>query len=122
MNKSVTVVVGGLTKDVEVREVNGKKVANATVAVSREYKNADGNYDSDFYDVECWNSAEYFGKGVKGQEVTVTGRMEQRSYTDKEGKRRTSWTLKAQTVSLGAMPGGGNAAPAEEDDADFPPF
>jgi single-strand DNA-binding protein len=107
MNVSNTVIVGGLTKDVEVREVNGRKVANFTIAVSRDYKNADGGYDSDFYDCELWGpGADFMGKGVKGQEASAVGRFEQRSFTDKEGKRRYQWRLNASRAGLGAAPGG----------------
>jgi single-strand DNA-binding protein len=107
INVSETTLIGGLTKDVEVREVNGNKVANFTIAVSRNYKNAEGNYESDFYDCEAWGkTAEYMGKGVKGQTASATGRFESRSYTDKEGKRRTQWSLKVRTAGLGELPGG----------------
>ena len=40
--------VGRLVKDVELREVNNSKVANFSIAITRQYKNANGEYETDF--------------------------------------------------------------------------
>jgi single-strand DNA-binding protein len=124
INVSETTVIGGLTKDVEVREVNGNKVANFTIAVQRDYKDAEGNYGTDYYDCEVWGkTAEYMGKGVKGQAASATGRFESRSYTDKEGKRRIQWSLKVRKAGLGDLPGAKSADVADPiDDEDAIPF
>lgn len=71
------VVVGRLVRDPEVRETeNGKKVSDIKLAVPRSYKNADGDYDTDFITCVLWagiaeNTAEYCKKGdligIKGR-------------------------------------------------------
>lgn len=71
------VLVGRLTKEMEVKEMeDGKKVAHITLAVGRSFKNADGEYDTDFIDCTLWNvvaenTAEYCKQGdiigIKGR-------------------------------------------------------
>jgi len=124
LNLNNVTIAGRLTRDVEVRTAGNSKVANVTVAVTRPYKNSEGNYEADFIDCEVWGqSAEFLGKNaVKGQEIAVMGAIEVRTYNDKDGQRRTRTTVKAQNVRLGSRPGTGNAeeAPVEEDDDAIP--
>ena len=64
------VLVGRLTKDPEVRELeDGKKVSSITLAVQRTYKNEEGVYEADFINIDLWNgkaqkTSEYCKKGV----------------------------------------------------------
>lgn len=77
------VVVGRLTKNPEIKELeNGKKVAEVTLAVPRSYKNVDGEYDTDFIDVVLYsgiaeNTTEYCMKGdligIKGNITRLSG-------------------------------------------------
>lgn len=75
------VIVGRLVKDVELKETEGgKKVGYITLAVSRPYKNAEGQYDTDFIDCVLWtavaeNTAEYC---QKGNLVGIKGRIQTR--------------------------------------------
>ena len=75
------VIVGRLVKDPELNETEeGKKVANITLAVPRNFKNIDGEYDTDFIDVVLWgniadNTAEYV---KKGDLVGIKGRLQSR--------------------------------------------
>ncbi len=71
-----TVLVGRLVRDPELNETeNGNKIANITLAVPRNYKNINGEYDTDFIPCTLWkgiaeNAVEYCHKGdllgVKG--------------------------------------------------------
>ena len=71
------VLVGRLTSDLEAKELeDGKKVTNMTLAIPRSFKNADGEYETDFVECTLWNNiaentAEYCKKGdivgVKGR-------------------------------------------------------
>ena len=110
------VIAGNLTKDVEVREVSGKKVANFTVAVSRPYKNDEGNYESDFYDCQVWGGqAEYMARGKKGDVAWAVGRHEARNWTDKNGQKRRDWRVNAVNCGIGIETmGGAAAAPAAD--------
>lgn len=89
MNKLA--LTGRLVKDPTVRYTpNGKIVCQFTLAVQREYKNADGNYDADFIPVVLWsNSAEVAGNNLaKGNKILVEGRIQTRSYVDKQNVKR----------------------------------
>lgn len=71
------ILVGRLTSDIKiVKDDNGAKYAVITLAIPRSFKNADGEYDTDFistiaYDNIATNTAEYISKGdivgVKGR-------------------------------------------------------
>lgn len=64
-----TVLVGRLVRDPELYETeNGNKIANITLAVPRNYKNINGEYDTDFIPCTLWkgiaeNAVEYCRKG-----------------------------------------------------------
>lgn len=83
--------LGRVTKTPEVRyTANQKVVATFTVAVNREYKNADGKYDADFFPCVAWGKlAELIGNSVdKGHRVLVIGKNQNRSYEAKDGSKR----------------------------------
>ena len=72
------IVVGRIANGVEVKEENGKKIASMTIAVPRSFKNADGEYETDFIDVRLFdsvatNTAEYC---KKGDIVGIKGRLQ----------------------------------------------
>ena len=79
------VLTGRLTKDVELKYYNDEKsVCYFTVAVNRNYKNANGEYDADFINCKAYkNTAEYLAKYCnKGDLVGVVGSIE---ITEKDG-------------------------------------
>lgn len=90
MNK--VVLMGRLARDPEVRYTpTGKVVCQFTLAVSRDYKNAEGNYDTDFINCVAWGkTAETIGNSfTKGKRILVTdGSIRIRSYETKEGTKR----------------------------------
>ena len=62
------VLVGRLTRDFEIEEKDGKKTATNTLAVPRPYKNANGEYDTDFFPISTYDNlattcAEHCKKG-----------------------------------------------------------
>lgn len=79
------VLVGRLVANPNVKELEtGKKVSNITLAVTRGFKNAEGEYDTDFVDVTLWdgiaeNTAEYCKKGdivgVKGRVQKIKSKL-----------------------------------------------
>ena len=92
------IVVGRLTKDVEVIETDGKTRSYITLAVSRPYKNADGEYGTDFIDCVLWdtvanNTAEYCHKG---DIIGVKGRIE--TFINSEEKKVTQ--IVAEKISF----------------------
>ena len=82
-------LVGRLTKDPEVKPVGENQVCNFTLAVNRDYKNKDGEIEADFIQCTAWGTpAKFIGSYVsKGQLVSVTGRIQSRTY-EKDGITR----------------------------------
>lgn len=91
-------VAGRLVRSPELRRTNsGKAVTSFTLAVDRDFKNQQtGEKEVDFLDCTAWGATaetveRYFRKG---QMAMVTGRLQIRQYTDKNGqKRRTAEIL-----------------------------
>lgn len=79
------VLVGRITSDLEINEVENKKVATMTLAVSRSFKNEEGIYETDFVPVEIFggiaeNTKEYCKQGdivgIKGRVQTKEDKIE----------------------------------------------
>ena len=84
------VLVGRLTKDPELRyTANNLATANFTIAVTRQFKNANGERDSDFINCVIWRqSAENLASWCKkGQLIGVTGSIQTRNYENSSGQR-----------------------------------
>lgn len=94
------ILIGRLTRDPELRYTpNGVAVANFTLAVDRRQVK-DREKEADFIDIVVWqkqaeNCANYIGKG---RLVAVEGRLQIRSYDDKEGNKRKVAEVIAETV------------------------
>lgn len=89
INKAI--IIGRSTKDAEMRSTStGKQVATFTLAVDRDYKNAQGEREADFIPCVVWGKlAEIAGKYVtKGKQLAVAGRIQTRNYEDKDGQKR----------------------------------
>ncbi|PTK32237.1 single-stranded DNA-binding protein [Staphylococcus hominis] len=84
------VLVGRLTKDPEYRQTpNGIDVANFTLAVNRNFKSKNGEQQADFINVVVFrNQAQNVNNYLsKGSLAGVDGRIQSRSYENKEGQR-----------------------------------
>ena len=84
-------LLGRLAKNPEARYTStGKAVTLFTLAVNRPYTNSDGQREADFINCQAWGkTAEVVGNHVsKGDRLLVEGRLQIRSYTDKEGVKR----------------------------------
>lgn len=98
------VIMGRLTKDVELRRTgNGTAVASFTVAVDRDRAAEGQQKETDFIDCVAWrNTAEfvdkYFGKGSM---AVVAGRLQIRSWEDKNGNKRKTAEIVADNVYFG---------------------
>lgn len=98
------VIMGRLTRDPEIRRTqSGTAVASITLAVDRDYKAADGERETDFIDVVAWRStAEFLVRYFsKGRMAVVEGRLQVRGWTDKDGNKRRSTEVVADTVYFG---------------------
>lgn len=95
------ILMGRLTRDVELRSTGGGVlVASARIAVDRDFKNTNGEKETDFIDIVAWRAtAEFFERNFhKGSMVAVVGRLQMRNWTDKEGNNRTTAEVVADQV------------------------
>lgn len=97
-------IMGRLTKNPELRRTNsGTAVTSFTLAVDRDFKNADGTKETDFIDVVAWRgtaefTAKYF---TKGRMAVVEGRLQMREWQDKDGNKRRNAEVIADNVYFG---------------------
>jgi len=95
------VLIGRLTKDPELRYTpTGVAVCNFTLAIDRNFKNAQGNRDTDFINCVVYRqlaelSANYL---AKGKLAAVDGRIQVRSYTAQDGQKRWVTEVIAEDV------------------------
>ena len=98
-------LMGRLTRDPELRRTgSGTAVTSFTLAVDREFKDKDsGERQTDFIDVVAWRTtAEYVCKYFsKGRMAVVEGRLQIRDWTDKDGGKRKSAEILANSVYFG---------------------
>ena len=97
-------IMGRLVANPELRYTpKGTPVCSIRIACDREVKNADGEYDTDFIDVVAWRSvAENIARRfAKGRMAVVSGRLQIRNWTDKDGNKRTSAEVVADNVYFG---------------------
>lgn len=113
-------LMGRLTRDPEMRQTgNGTAVANFTLAVERDFKDkASGEKQTDFIGVVAWrNTAEFVSKYFqKGRMAVVDGRLQMRDWQDRDGNKRTTAEIVADSVYFGdskSSSESGGAAPAK---------
>lgn len=95
-------IMGRFVRDPELRRTNsGTAVANFTLAVERDYAGKDnGEKETDFIDCVAWRgTGEFVSKYfTKGRMACVSGRLEMRDWTDKDGNKRRSAEINADNV------------------------
>ncbi len=101
MNK--VYLIGNLTRDPELSETStGVPFCRFSIAVNRAFAGADGNREADFFNITVWrNQAENCGKYLKkGSKIAIVGSLQNRTYDDKEGVRRTVTDIVASEVEF----------------------
>lgn len=101
MSLNRVVLQGRFTADPELRHTqNGVAVATFRLAVSRDFKDKDGEKKADFISVVCWRgTAEFVSRFFhKGSLAVVEGRLQVRDYTDRDGNRRFATEVIADNV------------------------
>ena len=98
-------VMGRLTRDPELRRTqSGTPVASFSIACDRDYKDkATGERPTDFLDIVAWRAtgefvSKYFSQG---RMAVVSGRLQMRDWTDKEGNKRRSAEIIAENIYFG---------------------
>ena len=98
---NVICLQGRLVHDPSLKQTNaGASVTNFAIAVERNRAGQDGQRGVDYIDVVAWrHTAEFVCKYLtKGSMVVVNGRLETRSYEDKNGNKRKSFEVIADNV------------------------
>ncbi len=112
------ILMGNLTRDVEMRTTpSGQTVANFSLAVSRSWKDQNGQTQEQTSFINCvaWGKvgeiiAQYTGKGSP---LLVSGRLDQRSYEDKDGNKRQAVEVNVEDFNfIGGGRGDDASAPA----------
>lgn len=90
--------------------VGGVKYATFRIGVRRSFKNADGNYDSDFFNCVAWRgAAEIVRKDLKkGDRVTIQGAVQNRTYEDKDGVKHYTVEIIVSEVATARVKNGMN--------------
>lgn len=88
------VIVGRLTKDVELKQAGESTVANFTLAVDKPYNKDKEHPEANWIDCVAWNkTAEFISKYfTKGKKIGVTGSLQTRTYEDKDTKKKIKVT------------------------------
>lgn len=115
---NVIAIMGRLSRDPELRQTTtGKNVASFTIACSRGRKDANGKDLVDWIPVVAWeHTAELVCKYFeKGSLIAIDGRLQSRSYQDRDGNNRTAIEIVANNVNFAGSKstgGGSNSVPA----------
>jgi single-strand DNA-binding protein len=127
------ILIGNLGRDPEIRYTpGGQAVANFSLATTESFTSREGKREerTEWHRIVVWgktaeNCAQYL---AKGRTVYVEGRIQTREWEDKEGQKRRTTEVVAQTVQFLGGPRGAGGAPAREqgeaggtDDASPPP-
>ena len=94
-------IMGRITKDPELRRTDsGTAVTSFSLAVDRDFKGQNGEKETDFIEVVAWrNTAEFVAKYfAKGRMAVVEGRLQIRSWKDKDGNKRSKAEVVADNV------------------------
>ena len=112
---SKAIIVGNMTRDPELRSTpSGAQVCSFSVAVNRNYKDSSGaNQESvSFIDCTAWGRAgEIIAQyAKKGSGILISGRLEQRSWEDKEGQKRSRVEIVVEDFNFVGGNGDGGAS------------
>ena len=114
------ILIGNLTRDVEVRYIgSGSAVADVSLAINESYKDKEGNKVDNTVFVDCtlWGkTAELAGQYLaKGKPVMFEGRLTMEKWDDKEtGQKRSKMKVTVESMQFLGTPSGGKDAPQEE--------
>lgn len=98
------IIAGRMTADPELRRTqSGTAVSSFTLAVDRDFKNQNGEKETDFINCVAWKGSAEFASNYfsKGQMAIVDGRLQMREWADKDGNKRRSVEVIADNVYFG---------------------
>lgn len=115
MNK--VILTGNLCREIDIAQTqNGKEVVQNCIAVKREYKNAKGEYESDFINIVVWGAqAQYLHNYAhKGDRVEVVGRWQVRKYEKSDGTQQVISECVVESITVISKPKEQKAEPKLE--------
>lgn len=126
MSLNKATLIGNLGNDPDVRDVNGQKVATFSLATNERWtdKNGEKQEHTEWHRIVVWGKlAEVCGQYLKkGRQTYVEGRIRTRTWDDKEGVKRYTTEINADTVQfLGGAGEKGDRAPHPADGGGAPP-
>lgn len=111
MSLNKVILIGRLTNDVEVQEINEKtSKAKFTLAVDRNYKTKNSDKpETDFINIVAWNGSAKFASQYfhKGKQVYVVGSLETYKY-ESDGTTKYGFNIKADEVGFADSKSGGD--------------
>jgi single-strand DNA-binding protein len=96
-------IVGNLVKDLDLRHItNDKEVLDNTIAVRRDFKNKNGEYESDFIDITIFGKQAKFlnDYGYKGSKVGIIGQLKQERWEQQDGTKRSKIKIIVSKIEL----------------------
>lgn len=111
MSVNKVILVGNLGKDPELRyTASGAAVATFSLATTDRFKDKDGNQKTEWHNIVAWRQlAEICGKYLhKGKQVYIEGRLQHRSYDDRDGNKRYITEIVADQMQMLGGRGGGD--------------
>ena len=121
MNKAL--LVGNLTRDPELSTIpNGTAVCKFAIAVNRRFADAEGNRQTDFFNIVCWralgeNCAKFLKKGSK---VGIVGQIQNRTY-EQDGVKKYFTEIVADEVEFLSPRDGAAGTAGDSDDGGMTP-
>lgn len=110
MSLNRVIIQGRLVADPDIRTTSGGiSVANLRVAVERNYKDSDGKKEVDFFQCTAWRgTADFVQKFFhKGELILIDGKLQNSTYTDKDGNNRVSTQVVVDSVFFCGPSGNG---------------
>lgn len=113
MNK--VIMMGRLTKDPEVKQVNDTTIGRLSLAVDRRFKR-EGEATADFFDCTAFGKlAEFVGKYLKkGTKIVLEGEVQNNNYTNKDGQKVYGTRIIAGSIEFAESKGKTEEAKPEE--------
>lgn len=94
---------GNLTRDIELKDLgNDRKVANFSIAIRRDFKNANEEYETDFFNCSAFGRTAVFLSNYfkKGQEILITGHLQNNQWETESGEKRTATNIIVENVEF----------------------
>lgn len=115
---SKAIIMGNLTRDPEMRSTpSGASVCGFSVAVNRTFKDSSGQQQEavSFIDCSAWGKAgEIIAQyAKKGSGIMVSGRLDQRSWEDKEGQKRSRVEIVVEDFNFLSSGGGARSGASD---------